>query len=194
MTIEEPDVAVLESSIKEYRRIRVIEDEEQRRIEEVEWIVRLVEYPLTAWDGAFELNENRYLPVGSSTWETYARDLTPEQWERITLVLLADDELYSDLLELLRDRKDPRVLAWYLDRIEAVADDAPLLLKRHLYWFCSVLQDPEFTDWIRASWQLELVDLDGEPWLRGYFPGSDEEEAVAIREFVTRARAALLPE
>jgi hypothetical protein len=141
--VAESDVEPLTRFVKEYERIRKIEDERERRVEEVEWIVRLVEFPLLSWEGAFELNAGRYLPVGSSTWETYARDLTPEQWERLTVVLLGSTELTGDLLELVRDRRDPRVLAWYLDRIAASAEDPPWNLEDHLHWFSGILPDQE---------------------------------------------------
>lgn len=180
--------------MKEYERIRKIEDERERRVEEVEWIVRLVEFPLLSWEGAFELNANRYLPVGRTTWETYACDLTPEQWERLTVVLLGGTELSGDLLEVVRDRRDPRVVAWYLDRIAASAEDPRVSLVRHLHWFCGILPDQELKLWTVATWQIR-VDKDeyrDRPWIHGWFRGTDEEEAAALRKFVADARKALL--
>jgi hypothetical protein len=193
--VAESDVEPLTRFVKEYERIRKIEDERERRVEEVEWIVRLVEFPLLSWEGAFELNAGRYLPVGSSTWETYARDLTPEQWERLTVVLLGSTELTGDLLELVRDRRDPRVLAWYLDRIAASAEDPPWNLEHHLHWFSGILPDQELKTWIIATWQIRVEEDErrDRPWIFGWFRGTDEEEAAAIRSFVVRARAALLP-
>lgn len=194
MPITEPDVAVLERFVKEYERILGIKDAKERRKEEVEWIVRLVEYPLTSWQGALELNAGRYLPVGSSTWENYARDLSPEQWERLTVVLLAGEDWQDDLLEVVRDRRDPRVLAWYLDRIEATADRAPWNIEEHLYWFCGVITDEPVRAWVISTWRIEVRDRRGETEIDGMFQGKYEAQPAALRAFVTLAREALLPE
>lgn len=109
----------------------------------VEWLVRCVEDPATRWEGAFdlapgsesfpasstqndsdegsvdEINQSSEAP-GSANNVELAALLTQDQKERLLKVLISADEVTEaerDLIDLLKDFNDPRLLSFLVSQL-----------------------------------------------------------------------------
>ena len=108
-------LAAYKKAIFDYQEISQIKNEKIRDAATAEWIVQLALNPHTQWEGALELNEDRYLATGftKDLWGFGISKLNSSQVERL-IQCMADKKVLefrdAELLEALDYSDDIRLL------------------------------------------------------------------------------------
>lgn len=164
-------------------------EQEPNPEETVEWLVRCVEDPATRWEGAFDLassaqslrasfaqndsNEDSVNEINQSTEAPglgndaeLAALLTQDQKERLMKVLLSADEVTEgdrDLIELLKDFNDPRLLSFLVSQLRRTEDNPPEATRNIVRVVAELLNNKRIT-------------ANAESYRDAYYDDEDEED------------------
>ncbi|MBC8406817.1 MAG: hypothetical protein H8E15_16495 [Planctomycetes bacterium] len=107
-------------AIQEWERLNKLKDRKAQKAGMVEWLVGMAENQHTRWEGAIELNQNRYLPTewSKNQWPFRSTDLNAAQIDRL-LTLLATTKSFDwksrELFRAFENDDDVRVTRYMVN-------------------------------------------------------------------------------
>jgi hypothetical protein len=126
--LSDSELKIYTERITELARLMSQEKVETAQI--VEWLVRCAEETATRWEGAYELfspGSARHVDP-QATKVDYAALLTDEQKTRLTEAFFRSTTIsWADelMLDLIKDRKDERLIPFVISYLNSVADTPP---------------------------------------------------------------------
>ena len=125
-------------AIREWERLNKLKDRKTQNAEMVDGLVGMAENQHTRWEGAIELNQNRYLPTewSKKKWTFRSTDLNAAQKDRL-LTVLANTKSFDrgsrELFQAFEDDEDVRVTRYMLNLMaswkNSTYGDVDILLK-----------------------------------------------------------------
>ena len=171
-TLSAEEISVYKDRILEMQKILKLEDEDQRFLETVEWLVKCAENEATRAEGTYELSpESDFMSYYART-ETppFKYMISPEQKARLKKALLtSDEEMYCDfgLVDLVYLGNEEEIHAYLLEGLKKISKEhiwnAEAYMARLMYKKTSPDLErlkEEFSDnWFKSDKIEELMNI-----------------------------------